>query len=92
MTLNDTYLQSALPFNHLDDSSFNLSFYEFSHGPLNCHSGCLETRLFNPVERPELCNPLSSYLDPDSNFVTLLPTGKYVVEEEVKDRLDYVTI
>ncbi len=45
--------------------------------------------LFNPIECPEFCNPLLSYLDPDSNSVTRLPTSKYVVEEEINGRLDY---
>ena len=79
-------LQSVLPFNHLDDSSFNLAPYELSHGLLNCDVDRLETLLFNPTERPELCNPLSSHLDPDSNFLTRLPSSKYLVEEEINNR------
>ena len=46
--------------------------------------------LFNPIERPELCNPLSSYLDPDSNFATRPPCSKYVVEEELNEESDPV--
>ena len=46
---------------------------------------------FTLLKRPELCNPLSSYRDPDSNFVTRGPTGKYVVKKEFNnDLLDYV--
>ena len=90
---NDTYsthLSSVFPFNNLDKSAFHLVLCELSHGSLNCDYSRLEMLLFNPIERPELCNPLSSYLDPDSNFVTRLPTSNYVVEEELNDRLDYV--
>ena len=64
-----THFQSFLPFNHLDDSSFNLAVYEFSHGPLSYDADRLETLLFNPVDRPKLLFPLSSHLNPDSNFI-----------------------
>ena len=30
-----THFQSFLPFNHLNNSSFNLAVYEFSPGPLS---------------------------------------------------------
>ena len=53
---------------------------------LLCDADRLETLLFNPTERPELCNPLSSHLDPDSNFLTRLPSSKYLVEEEINNR------
>ena len=53
---------------------------------VNCDVDRLETLLFNPTERPELCNPLSSHLDPDSNFLTRLPSSKYLVEEETNNR------
>ena len=53
-------------------------------------SGRLETVSFNPIERSEFSNPFSKYLDPNSNFVTRLRTSKYVVEEELNDRSDYV--
>ena len=87
---SESYLQSSLPFNHLDDTSFNLAIYELSHGPINCDSDRLSMLLFNPIERPELCNPLSSYLDPDSNFATRPPSSKYVVEEELNEESDPV--
>ena len=75
-------------FNHLDDISFSLAIYELSHGPINCNSDCLDTLLFNPIKQPELCNPLSSYLDPDSNFATCPLPSKYVVEEELNNEMD----
>ena len=34
------------------------------------------------TERPELCNPLSSYLDPDSNFATRPPSSKYTLSRK----------
>ena len=68
MMADNTPFQSFLPFNHLDDGSFNLAVYEFSHGPLNYDADRLETLLLNPVERPELFNPLSSHLNPDIIF------------------------
>ena len=70
---SESYLRSSLPFNHLDDTSFNLAIYELSDGPIKCDTDRLNMLLFNPIERPELCNPLSSYLDPDSNFASALP-------------------
>ena len=53
MMADNTPFQSFLPFNHLDDGSFNLADHKFSHGPLNYDANRLETILFNPVERPE---------------------------------------
>ena len=47
MMADNTPFQSFLPFNHLDDSSFNLAVYEFSHGPLSHDADRLETLLFN---------------------------------------------
>ena len=61
MMADESHLESFFPFNHLDDSSFNLALYEISHGPLNFNSNRLETLLFNPIEQPELSNSLSSY-------------------------------
>ena len=87
---SELYKQSSLRFNHLDDTSFNLAIYELSHGPINCDSDRLDMLLFNPIERPEFCYPLSSYLDPDSNFATRSPSSKYVVREELSKESDTV--
>jgi len=76
------------PLRSYKDCLLNLALGELSHKSLNYYSGRLESLLFNPVEGLELCNPLSSYRDPDSSLVTRLPTGKYVVEKEVNDQLD----
>ena len=35
MMADESHLEFFFPFNHLDDSSFNLALYEISHGPLN---------------------------------------------------------
>ena len=83
---SESYLHSSLPFNHFDDTSFNLAIYELSHRPVNCDSDRFNMLLFNPIEPPDLCNPLSSYLDPDSNFATRPPYSKYIVEEELSKK------
>lgn len=70
------------------DCLLNLALGELSHKPLNYDNGRLETLLLHPVEGLELCNPLSSYRDPDSSFVIRLPTGKYVVKKEVNYQFD----
>ena len=67
----------------MDDSSFNSAVYVFFFGPLSYDADRLETLLFNPVERPELFNPLSSHLNPNSNFITRLPNSGYMVEEDL---------
>ena len=70
-----------------------MALAELSLKPLNYDSGRLEiceTFLLNPVERLELCNPLSSSRDLDHSFVAQLHTGKYVVKKGVNDQLDYV--
>ena len=85
--VDKTPFQSFLPFNYLDDSSFNLAVYEFSYGPSSYDADRLETLLFNPVERPELFNPLCSHLNPDSNFITRLPDSGYTVEEDLSNRV-----
>ena len=87
MMADETPFLSLLPFSDLDDSSFNLAFYEFSHGLLSYDAGRLETLLFNPFERPELFNVLSSHLNPDSNFITRLPNSGYMVEEDLNNRV-----
>ena len=49
-----------------------------SHGPVHYDGDRLESLLFNPIDRPEVGNMLSSYLDPDSNFVSRQQiTGMY---------------
>ena len=37
----ETSLQSILPFNHLDENSFNIALYEMSHGTLNYNSSSI---------------------------------------------------
>ena len=56
----------------------NWVLYEMSHGLVHYDGDRLESVLFNPIDRPEVGNMLSSYLDPDSNFVSRLQiTGMY---------------
>ena len=87
MMADESHLESFFPFNHLDDSSFNLALYEISHGPLNFNSNRLETLLFNPIEQPELSNSLSSYLNPDYNFIAGLPSSSYLAEDDINSRV-----
>ena len=87
MMAEESHLESFFPFNHLDDSSFNLALYEISHGPLNFNSSRLETLLFNPIEQPELSNSLSSYLNPDSNFIAGVPSSSYLAEGDINSRV-----
>ena len=84
---DESHLEFFFPFNHLDDSSFNLALYEISHGPLNFNSDRLETLLFNPIEQPELSNSLSSYLNPDSNLLAGLPSSSYLTEDDINSRV-----
>ena len=44
---------------------------------LALESRCRLETLLNLVERPELFNPLSIYLNPDSNFITRRPNSGY---------------
>ena len=83
----ETSLQSILPFNHLDENSFNIALYEMSHGTLNYNSDRIESLLYNPIEQPGLFDPLSNDLNPDSNFLTRLPTSRYMVEEDINDQV-----
>ena len=83
MMADESHLEFLFPFNHLDNSSFNLALYELSHGPLNFNSNRLETLLFNPIEQPELSNSLSSHLNPDSNFNAGLPSSSYLAEDDI---------
>ena len=57
-----------------------------SHGPVHYDGDRLESLLFNPIDRPEVGNMLSSYLNPDSNFEFRLLWGKFVVEGELNNQ------
>ena len=69
----DSNLSSIVPFNHLDDSLFNLVLYEMSYGPVIYDGDIPESLKFDPIDQPELGNMLSSYLDPDSYVESRLP-------------------
>ena len=59
-----------------------------SHGTLNYNSDRIESLLCNPIEQPAgLSDPLSNDLNPDSNFLTRLPTSRYMVEEDINDQV-----
>ena len=80
-------LQSILPFNHLDTNSFNIALYEMSHGMLNYNSDRIGSLVYNPIEQPGCFDPLSNDLNLDSNFLTCLPTSRYMVEEDINDQV-----
>ena len=82
----DSNLLSIVPFNHLDDSLFNLVLYEVSYGPVIYDGDIPESLKFDPIDQPELGNMLSSYLDPDSYVESRLPCSNYVVEEELSNQ------
>jgi len=84
---SDSNLLSVLPFNHLDESSFTLALYGMSHGLMNYEEGHLKLLLCNPIDRPELGNMLSSYLNLDSNFEFHHPCSNYIIEEEVNNQI-----
>ena len=73
---------TVLPFNHLNDCSFNIALYEMAHGPLHFDGDCLDTLLFNPIDESDI-DHLTQNLDQNSNFATLSPTSSYMVQDEV---------
>ena len=73
----------SFPLIRLADGLFNLVLYEMSHGPVRYDGYRLESLLFNPIDRRELGNVLSSHLYPDSNLESRLPFSNYVVEGEL---------
>ena len=60
MSSNPNLLSVPSPVNHSVDSLFNLVLHEVSHGPVRYDRDRLESLLFNPIDRPELGNMLSS--------------------------------
>ena len=59
----------SLPFNHLDDYSFDLAIYELQNGPVHYDSDQLSSLSFDPLctnHNPALTR--SDTLDPDMNF------------------------
>ena len=60
--------QTAFPFNHIDDSSFNLVLYELAHGTMNYTNDLFETLLFNPIDESPISSSFPSNLDPDNNY------------------------
>ena len=62
---------TVLPFNHLDDCSFNIALYEMAHGPLHFDADRLDTLLFNPIDESHL-DYLTQNLDPNFTFPRFL--------------------
>ena len=78
---------TVLPFNHLDDCSFNIALYEMAHGPLHVDADRLDTLLFNPIDESHL-DYLTQNLDPNFTFFALSPTSSYMVQDEVNAILE----
>ena len=49
----ESFLQSILPFSHLDSNAFKIALYEMSHGTLIYNSNRIESLLYNPIDQPE---------------------------------------
>ena len=83
---------TAFPFNHLDDSSFNLVLYELAHGTMNYTNDLFETLLFNPINESPISSSFPSNLDPDNNFSLNLTVSEYTVEEAFSDKTTSLNI
>ena len=82
-------MDSVLPFNHLDDDSFNLAIYELSFGPVIFDEDRLLSLKFNPLLPGNNAHSLalSSDLDPDSNFYSNAFNCDYYVEHKLNEIL-----
>ena len=76
------HFTNCIPFNHLDDCSFNLVHYELAHGTMNYTNDLFETLLFNPT----ITSSFTSNLDPDNNLSVNLPVSEYTVEDGFADK------
>jgi len=47
----------------------------------------IESLLYNPIDQSKLFDPLSNDLNPDSNFLTRLTISRYMVKEDINDRV-----
>ena len=44
-------MDTSLPFTHLDDTTFNITLYELSHGTSIFTSDRLQSLLYNPLDQ-----------------------------------------
>ena len=73
-----------LPFNHLDDDSFELVMYEMSNGPVNFDSDRLASLKCNPLSLDKYTNlSLSHDINPDSNFFSDTFNCEYYTESSL---------
>ena len=77
----------SLPFNHLDNASFNAALYELSHGPLNYDTDRSGSLLFNPIEQPKSSDSYTRNLDPDEKFSFCPTASNYYVEHEINSKV-----
>ena len=70
-----------LPFNQLDDDSFELALYEMTNGNVNLDADRLACLKFNPLSLDNYKNlSLSQNIDPDSNFYSDICSCDYYTE------------
>jgi hypothetical protein len=70
-----------LPFNQLDDDSFELALYEMTNGRVNLDEDRLAYLKFNPLSFDNYKNlSLSQNIDPDSNFYSDICSCDYYTE------------
>lgn len=82
MMVSDLNLLFVFFFNYLDDSLFNLVFYEMFYGFVNYDEDCLELFLFNFIDWFVFGNMFFNYVDFDLNFEFCFFCSNYIVEEE----------
>ena len=78
----------SLPFNHLDDYSFDLAIYELQNGPVHYDPDRLSSLSFDPLftnHNPALTR--SDTLDPDINFNLDNVACAYFIEDSFNQML-----
>ena len=54
---------------------------------LNYSSDRIASHLYNPTDQSEIFDPLSNDLNADSNFLTRQLISRYMVKEDINDRV-----
>ena len=78
----------TLPFNALDDYSFNLAIYELQHGPVRYDPDRLSSLNYDPLfSSHNLSLTRSDDIDPDVNFCTDDVHCDYYIEDKFNEML-----
>ena len=78
----------TLPFNALDDYSFNLAIYELQHGPVRYDPERLSSLNYDPLfSSHNLSLTRSDDIDPDVNFCTDDVHCDYYIEDKFNEML-----